>query len=382
VRVSPVPAYLDYNAGAPARNAVVSAMAEALAEGGNPSSVHADGRRARRRIEDSRAVIAALVGADPGGLVFTSGGTEANALALYGCGRARLLVSAVEHPSVREFAGVEVVPVDKAGCVDLAALEALLEADDRPALVSVMLANNETGILSPVAKVAALARRFGALVHCDAAQAIGRLPVSVSDMDVDFLTLSAHKMGGPAGIGALVAAKADLALAPMLLGGGQEHRKRAGTENLAGIVGFGVAAAMAREELLESRATLGLCNLRDRLEADAVARVPAAMVIGGECERLVNTSCLVLPGVSAQVQVMALDLAGVMVSAGAACSSGKVAGSPVLTAMGLAPDMAGSAIRVSLGWGSKAADVDAFLAAWVALAERKGFECHKAAVAA
>ncbi len=375
--------YLDYNAGAPLRPGVAEAMAAALAEAGNPSSVHGAGRRARARVEVARAAVAALAGADPAGLVFTSGGTEANALALRGCGRDRVLVSAVEHASVRQsVATAETIPVDCDGVVDLVALEGLLAADPRPALVSVMLANNETGVVQPVARVAALARRAGALVHCDAAQAAGRLNVSMSQLSVDFLTLSGHKLGGPAGIGALALANADFPLAPMLLGGGQERRRRAGTENVAGIVGFGIAAANARDDVERGDIILGICELRDRLEAAARARVPGAVVVGHGAARLANTSCLALPGVPAQVQVMALDLAGVMVSAGAACSSGKVAESPVLAAMGLGPEVAASAVRVSLGRASRWAEVERFLAAWTALAARKSFDVVPAAEAA
>lgn len=372
-------AYLDYNAGAPARPEVVAAMAEVLAEPGNPSSVHAPGRAARARLEAARAAVAVLVGAAPAGVVFTSGGTEANALALRGCGRSRLLVSAVEHASVREAAAVEVIPVDGDGVVDLAALERMLAADGAPALVSVMLANNETGVIQPVAEIARLARAAGALVHCDAAQAPGRVSLSLSDLDVDFLTLSAHKLGGPAGIGALVSANADFPLAPILLGGGQERRRRAGTENLAGIVGFGTVARLVAESGAEGDRVR---ELRDRLEAAAVARVPGAVVIGSGAARLGNTTCVALPGIAAQVQVMALDLAQVAVSAGSACSSGKVGESAVLRAMGLDPRVSGSAIRVSLGWRSTAEDVEMFLSAWCDLARRKGFEVRDAAQAA
>ncbi|MDA8231659.1 MAG: cysteine desulfurase family protein [Magnetospirillum sp.] len=376
-------AYLDYNAGAPARPEVVAAMAEALGDGGNPSSVHAHGRRARKRMQDARAAVAALAGADPAGVVFTSGGTEANALVLSGCGRARVLVSAIEHPSVRDAVrDAEIVPVGADGRVDLAALDRRLAADDGPALVSVMAANNETGILQPVSEVARLARARGALVHCDAAQAAGRVPLSMSDLGVDFLTLSAHKLGGPAGIGAVLLADPAFELAPMLHGGGQERHRRAGTENLAGIVGFGIAARIGKDDLSQGDAILVSRDLRDRLEAGARSRVPGARVIGAESPRLPNTSMLALPGVPGQVQVMALDLAGIMVSAGAACSSGKVAASAVLAAMGLAADVAACAIRVSLGWGSAPADVERFLGAWTALAERKGFDVYGAAEAA
>ena len=375
--------YLDYNAGGPARPEVAQAVAEVLAQPGNPSAVHAAGRLARRRIEAARAAVAGLVGAEPRGVVFTSGGTEANALALAGCGRSRLLVSAVEHASVRKAApGGSAIPVDGDGIVDVAALDAMLAADAAPALVAVMLANNETGVIQPVGEIARVAHRHGALVLCDAAQAAGRMAVSMAELGVDFLTLSAHKLGGPAGIGALALADADFALAPMLLGGGQERGRRAGTENLAGIVGFGIGAAMAADRLQRDASMLELFEMQRRLEREALARVPAARVIGAAAPRLANTSCLALPGVAAATQVMALDLAGVMVSAGAACSSGRVERSAVLAAMGLPPAVADSAIRVSFGWGSRAEDVDRFLDAWTALAAVKGFDVEAAAEAA
>ncbi|MGE5506167.1 MAG: cysteine desulfurase family protein [Actinomycetota bacterium] len=362
-------AYLDCNAGAPVRPAVVAAMAEALAEPGNPSSVHGFGRAARRRLEQARAAVAALAGARPEGVVFTSGGTEANALALAGSGRDRILVSAIEHASVLEAVPqAERIPVTTDGVVDLGALEALLAADPRPALVSVMAANNETGIVQPVAEVSRLARAVGALFHCDAAQAAGRMELG---LDVDMLTLSAHKLGGPPGVGALVLADPDRRLAPLLLGGGQERRRRAGTENLAGIAGFGVAAGLAVDDLANG-VILELRHLRDRLEDEALRRVPGAVVVGSGAPRLANTSCLALPGVDAQVAVMALDLAGVAVSAGSACSSGKVSASHVLAAMGLDRAVSGAAIRVSLGPASRWAEVEKFLDAWAGLARRKG----------
>lgn len=365
-------AYLDHNAGAPARPEVVAAMVEALAAGGNPSSVHAFGRRARALLEQSRAAIAAAIGADGAELVFTSGGTEANALALRGCGRDNLLVSAVEHPSVRENAPARIIPVGADGIVDLVELDRLLAADDRPALVSVMLANNETGIIQPVADVAHVAHARNALVHCDAAQGLGRVPVFLSHLAVDFLTLSAHKMGGPAGIGCLVLSKPDISLAPILLGGGQEKRRRAGTENLAGIAGFAQAARMAAQEVEAGEVPARMKSLRDRLEADMAQRLPEAKVVGKDSPRLCNTSCLILPGIAAQLQVMALDLAKVMVSAGAACSSGKVASSPVLEAMGLGPGLADCALRVSLGPDSRAEEIESFLSVWCDFARRKG----------
>jgi cysteine desulfurase len=373
-------AYLDCNAGAPVRPAVVAAVAEALAEPGNPSSVHACGRAARRRLEQARESVAALVGADPSGVVFTSGGTEANALALAGTGRTRLLVSAIEHASVLEAAHrAEHIPVDGDGVIDLAALERMLAADPTPALVSVMAANNETGVVQPVAEVASLARAAGALVHCDAAQAAGRMALSLAGLGADLLTLSAHKLGGPPGVGALVLADAARQLAPLLLGGGQERRRRAGTENLPGIAGFAAAARLAMDDL-ENGAILEVRDLRDRLEAEALRRVPTAVVVGANAPRLGNTSCLAVPGVGAQVVVMALDLAGVAVSAGSACSSGKVSASHVLAAMGLPNAVRGAAIRVSLGPQTRADEVECFLEAWAALARRKGLA--QAAVAA
>jgi cysteine desulfurase len=375
--------YLDYNSGAPVRPEVAAAMAETLAEPGNPSSVHAFGRAARARLEAARRSLAALVGADPAGIVFTSGGTEANALALRGSGRSRVLVSAIEHPSILDSAvDSERVPVTAAGVIDLEALDRLLAASSRPALVSLMLANNETGIVQPVAEAARIIHARGAWLHCDAAQAAGRIRVSLPDLGADILTVSAHKMGGPAGAGALILAESGRTLAPILLGGGQERRRRAGTENVAGIVGLGVAAQLAGDDLAAPHTTCGVRALRDRLEGGALRLVPSATVVGAGAERLPNTSCLVLPGVEGRTQVMALDLAGVAVSAGAACSSGKVAPSHVLAAMGLEEGVRGSAIRVSLGWSSAPADVDAFLTAWADLARHKGLKVSEAASAA
>ncbi len=364
--------YLDYNATAPVRPEAAAAVAAALAVGGNPSSVHGPGRAARRLIEDARDQVAALAGAAPSEVVFTSGGSEANALALAGSGAARLLVSAVEHDSVRlNAAGAATVPVDRHGVVDLAALERLLDAaDGGPCLVSLMLANNETGVIQPVAAAAALARRHGALIHCDAVQAAGKLVLDLAALDVDLLTLSAHKLGGPAGSGALIL-RAGRDVAPLLRGGGQERGRRAGTENLPGIAGFGAAAAAARRDLAAGEADR-MRALRDRLERMVCALAPRAVIHGTGALRLPNTSCIGLPGLPAETQVMTLDLAQVAVSSGAACSSGKLRASHVLDAMGLPPEAAGSAIRVSLGWASTEDDVERFVAAWRGLARRHG----------
>jgi cysteine desulfurase len=354
--------YLDWNATAPLRPEAAAAMADALALGGNPSSVHRRGRVARRLVEESREAVAALCGASPDGVVFTSGGTEANQLALRGAGRERVLVSAVEHSSVLDAVpDAERVPVDGDGLVDPDALGAFLAADARPALVSVMLANNETGVIQPIAELAAIAHAHGALFHCDAVQGAGKMPLSLAALGADFLTLSAHKIGGPAGTGALVMAP-GVEVTPLLRGGGQERNRRAGTENLAGIAGFAAAArACDPAEYEHVRA------LRDGLEA---ALPPDAVVVGAAALRLPNTSAIAMPGVLAETQVIALDLDGVMVSAGAACSSGKVGPSHVLAAMGLPPDIANCTIRMSLGWSTTEADIAHFLDAWTALCRR------------
>ncbi|MBV9861332.1 MAG: cysteine desulfurase [Alphaproteobacteria bacterium] len=353
--------YLDWNATAPLRPEAVAAMTAALGAAGNPSSVHRWGRAARQRIEHAREAVAGLVGAPAGGVIFVSGGTEANHLALLGAGRPRLLVSAIEHRSVLDaVAGAELIPVDADGVVSLAALEQLLAVDRRPALVSVMLANNETGVIQPAADIAALAHRHGALFHCDAVQAAGKMALDAAAIGADLISLSAHKLGGPTGVGALVATGA-VAVEAQLRGGGQEGRRRAGTENVCGIVGFGAAAATSGRELA---AFDRVRALRDRLEAAIASIAPEAVVIGAGAPRLPNTSAIALPGVAAETQVIALDLAGVMVSAGAACSSGKVQPSHVLHAMGAGPELANSAIRVSLGWNSASTEVDHFLEAW------------------
>ncbi len=354
--------YLDHNATAPLRRAAADAMAGAQGEWGNPSSVHGHGRAARRLVEEARAEVAALAGARAEQIVFTSGGTEATDRAIRGPGRdrgrARVLVSAIEHPSVLEAAdGIETISVDGDGVVDLDALSRLLAAGgDRPTLVSVMLANNETGVLQPVAGVAALAREAGALIHCDAVQAAGRIALDMGALGVDMLTLSAHKIGGPKGVGALIVA-GDVALDPVLRGGGQERGRRAGTENVPGIAGFGAAAELAAREI---GAAQELAILRDALEERVLGAIPGSRIVGAGVDRLPNTSCIAVAGLSAETQVMALDLAGFAVSAGAACSSGKVSPSHVLRAMGLGDEIAGCAIRVSLGAGNSRADIEAF----------------------
>ena len=359
--------YLDWNATAPLRPEAAAAIAAALDRCGNPSSVHRWGRAARQVVERAREAVAALIGADPEGVVFVSGGTEANHLALLGSSRERVLVSAVEHNSVLQaIPAAERIAVDADGIVDLADLDRQLAADPRPALVSVMLANNETGVIEPVAEIAAIAHRHGALFHCDAVQAAGKIPVDTGAIGADLLSLSAHKLGGPPGIGALIVG-GTTEIQAMIRGGGQERGRRAGSENLPGIAGFAAAAVTAAERIADYD---GVQQLRDRLEAAIAANAPEAIVVGPKVPRLPNTTALALPGVSAETQVIALDLDGVMVSAGAACSSGKVGPSHVLAAMGAGAEITGSTIRISLGWSTTEAEIEHFLAAWTALYRR------------
>ena len=363
--------YLDHNATTTTRPETIDAVVSVLNQVGNPSSVHGPGRAARKIMEQARSNVAALLNASPSDVIFTSGGTEANNLALTGTGRMRCLVSAIEHPSVLNGGG-EFIPVDKNGVVDLERLDQQLMARDVPALVSVMLANNETGVIQPVADVVAIAHRHKALVHCDAIQAAGKIPVDIQALGVDMMSVSAHKIGGPAGVGALVIPGLDgtssVDLAGQLFGGGQERGFRVGTENLCGIAGFGAAAAAAGAAL-EDFASLAV--LRDAIEQGIRGLEPGATIIGDASPRLPNTTCLTMPGTESQTQIMAFDLAGVGVSAGSACSSGKAKASGVLQAMGVGDDVAATAVRVSLGWTSTQSDVEALLAAWADLHRRR-----------
>lgn len=359
--------YLDCNASAPMPRPVVDAVAAAAALCGNPSSVHGYGRRARAAVEQARAAVASLVGARPAEVAFASGASEANALALRGCGRVRVLVAASEHESVLNAAPSPTpIPVEPDGRVDPGAVAAALGKDGGDAVVSVMLANNETGVVQPIRDIAAVAAEAGALLHCDAAQAPGRLPIEMTDLAADMLTLSAHKFGGPKGVGALIV-RDGLAIEAQMRGGGQEKGRRGGTENLTGIAGFGAAAELAAERL---GAVEEMARLRDSLEERLRREIPAVVVFGADRPRLSNTSCFALTGVDAATQVMAMDLAGFAVSAGAACSSGKVQTSHVLRAMGVDEAVARCAIRVSLGPETTQEEVEGFAAAWLDLARR------------
>jgi len=367
--------YLDWNATAPLRTAARSATLAALDATGNPSSVHAEGRAARRLIEEARERVAALVAAEPRNVVFTSGGTEANMLALTpASARARLLVSAIEHPSVLaggrfQAAAVERLPVNGSGQIDLSALERRVavsgdKAQASQMLVSLMLANNETGVVQPISQVARLVHAAGFLLHVDAVQAVGRISCDINALGADLLTVSGHKIGAPKGVGALIRRDAALAIAdPLIKGGGQERGARAGTENVAGIAGFGAAAAAALADLAVNRERM--IALRDRLEARLKAVSPDIVIFGAEMERVPNTTLFSIPGMKAETAIIAFDLEGVAVSSGAACSSGKVQPSHVLAAMGVPPPLARGAIRVSLGPTTTEFEIDRFIGAWI-----------------
>lgn len=353
--------YLDHNATSPLRPQAREAWLEALACGGNPSSVHAEGRAARRRLEDARERIARRLNVAAERIVFTSGGTEADNLALHQV-EGPILVSAIEHPAVLEPRPDALrIPVTSEGLVDLAALAEMLQ-QHRPQLVAVMLANNETGAIQPIVEVARLVHAAGALLHVDAVQAAGRMELEPDALGADLLALSAHKLGGPVGIGALVVGD-GLELRPLIRGGGQERRRRSGTENVAGACGMAAALDAALADDLQQ-----LRQLRDAMEVELQRAIPEVRIFAQNVPRLANTSCIALPGVDATTQLVRLDLEGIAVSAGSACSSGKIGPSHVLTAMGVPPQLARCAIRVSLGWSTTAADIERFIRAWTAMA--------------
>jgi cysteine desulfurase len=368
--------YLDWNATTPLRPEARAAMAAAWDFCGNPSSVHAEGRQARRLVEEARAAVAAAVGALPRNVVFTSGGTEANALALTpglrrgsGLPVERLLLSAIEHTSV--LAGgrfpteaIGTIGVTSAGLLDLDRLRAMLEGRP-PALVSVMLANNETGAVQPVAEAAEIVHAAGGLLHVDAIQALGKIPFDINALNADLVTVSGHKIGGPKGVGAVALAEGVRGLEPWLRGGGQELGHRAGTENVAGIAGFG-AAAKAAMGARESDA-IRLESLRNWLER-GLRETTGAIVFSGDVPRLPNTTLFTVPRLKAETAVIGFDLEGIAVSSGSACSSGKVQPSHVLKAMGFGPEIAEGAVRLSLGWSTSPADIDRCLKAWRKLA--------------
>jgi cysteine desulfurase len=371
--------YFDWNATTPLRPQAAAAMQAALALAGNPSSVHAEGRAARSVVEHAREHVAALIGALPSDVFFTSSGTEANMLALTPAietpsekrPREKLLISAIEHSSVRSGGrfphdAVFELPVDAGGCVDLTALKTAIDGLPRP-LVSIMLANNETGVIQPVAEAATIVHAAGGLLHVDAVQAIGRIAVNAVALGADLFTLSAHKIGGAKGVGALIRRNDDIHIAdPLIRGGGQERGMRAGTENVAGIAAFGAAAAAAQGGFAGEAARM--LALRNALEAGLRDIAPETVIFGEGAERLPNTTLFAIEGLKAETAVISFDLEGVAVSSGAACSSGKVQPSHVLAAMGVSAGLLRGAVRVSLGWSTTESDIERFLAAWRKLA--------------
>ena len=383
------PIYLDHNAGAPLRDSVRETMIAVLGDAGNASSVHAHGRRARGRIEAAREQVARLCGARSRAVTFVSGGTEANMTALSPAWQDqgapiyldKLFRSAVEHPSVITggrfpVADQTVLAVDEAGRVRLDLLEEVVK-DAEPSLISVMAANNETGVIQPLREIGEIAGKYGHFFHVDAVQAAGRMTIDMEAWQADVLTLSAHKFGGPQGIGAVVLRSTARVPAPLMVGGGQENWRRGGTENVAAIAGFGVAAQAALEESADTR---HLAEMKARLETGLRSVCPATVIYGVSALRLANTSCFAVPGIPAETALIALDLEGISVSSGSACSSGKVSVSHVLTAMGVEEDLARCALRISMGWNTRAADIDRLLDLWPRIVDRLNPEArHRAA---
>lgn len=360
--------YLDYNATCPIRAEVIEAAADAMRIAGNASSIHGDGRAARKIVEDARENIAALAGVRSAQVIFNSGATEGNNTVLSGFQGRRVLALATEHPSVHEAArAAEYIPVTASGGVDMDRYEILLGQSPAPALVAVQCVNSETGVIQPVADIAARAKNKGALVLCDAVQAAGKIPLDFKSLGVDYMTLSAHKFGGPQGVGALIF-REGLQIPKFLHGGGQEKRQRAGTENVAGIVGFGIAAKIARQNLTAFEAHCA--SLQIRLESGLRAIANDIVITGESASRAPNTTNIILPRVPAETQVMAMDLEGVSVSSGSACSSGTFKPSHVLAAMGFDAEAAKSALRFSTGWATTEAEIDAALAAYARMVAR------------
>lgn len=366
--------YLDHNATTTIRPEIIDLVAQIMAETGNASSVHASGRQARAEIEKARRQVAALAGTQPEYVIFNSGATESNNCVLNAFRGETIMISAIEHSSVRNGAAalypeerIIKIPVTSNGVIDLEAFEALVTAH-RPALLSLMLVNSETGVIQPVAEAARIARRIhpDIFIHSDAVQAAGRIEINMGALGVDYLSLSAHKMGGPQGCGALLSAPGAKP-AVLLHGGGQEKRQRSGTENVAGIAGMGLAAEMAAKNITSYQ---NLASLRDSLELELCKINNGVHIYGRNAPRVANTCCFSCPGLAAQTQLMALDLDGIAVSSGSACSSGSVKHSAVLLAMTDKDELLESALRFSLGWNSTQKDVDAFLKSWGKLAKR------------
>lgn len=362
------PIYLDYNATAPLLPPLAEKMRAIEGLPLNPSSIHSYGRRAKKYIEDARKTLAELLAVWPDEIIFTASGTESNNMALGGLPNYRLAVAATEHSSVINVAKEKpesiILPVDESGLLRMDALEEALRTSGEKTLVSVMLANNETGVIQPIKEIAERVHAHGALLHCDAVQAFGKMPFDFGTLGADMLTVAAHKIGGPVGVGVLVV-RNDLLVRPLLRGGGQEKRRRAGTENVAAIAGFGWLA--------KSLPDLSQCRkwIND-IEKQIVNVSRETLVAGRAAPRLNNTLNLTMPGVSSETQLMNFDLAGICVSAGSACSSGRIEPSHVLRAMGYSDEQANCALRISLGWATTETEVKEFIAKWLEIYQRLG----------
>jgi cysteine desulfurase len=373
------PVYLDYNATAPLRPEVVQVMAEVLSRPSNPSSIHKFGREAKKIVEDTRAGLADFVSCFPQEIVFTGSGTEANNLVLRSFAGLEVWVSAIEHASVLKTVPHACrLPVTPQGELDVAALADLLKGGAGPALVSVMLANNETGVIQPVREVVELCRPLGIKVHCDAVQGLGKIPVDAGLFGVDFMTLAAHKMGGPVGAAALVVRQGSVTL-PQITGGGQELNRRAGTENVAALAGWAKALELSKAEIPVEFAPPPSHHWQPRLRGwlnalEARLQESGAEIVGQGAPRLPNTTTLRMPGMKAETQLMHFDLAKIAVSAGSACSSGRIEPSAVMRAMGLDEAASGEVVRVSGGWATQEGDLHAFAESWLALRQRVGLK--------
>lgn len=360
--------YLDYNATAPIQPEVIALVSEIMSQTGNASSVHGHGRAARKYVEDARHQVANMAGVTAEQVIFTSGATEATNAVLSGFKNKKTLISAIEHPAVVDSLPDAIkIPVDKNGIIDLAAYENLLNTGDPAKLVSVMLVNSETGVIQPVAEMAKMARDKGALFHTEVVQAAGRIDISLNKLGVDYMSLSAHKFAGPQGVGALIL-REGINAPKFMRGGGQEKNCRAGTHNTAGIAGMGLAAQIAMDNI-ENYQKIGL--MRDEMEKRLKSISDKIVIYGEDAPRICNTSNIGIPDLSAQTQMMALDLDGISVSSGSACSSGAFKPSPVLMAMGVSEADAKCALRISMGWNTTSADIDAFVESWTKIIERQ-----------
>jgi cysteine desulfurase len=361
--------YLDYNSTTPIKPEVIDNMSKVMAETGNASSIHGFGQAARHHVENARKAVGDMVRVESTQVIFTSGATESNNSVLQGFSGQRVLAGATDHPAVLDVLdNAERIPVLSSGLIDMDALGRMLDDAEGPALVSIMLVNNETGVVQPLADIARFIKKKhrAVFIHTDAAQAPGRIDIDMPSYQIDYMSLSSHKFGGPQGVGALIVTPGAKPV-PLLRGGGQEKRQRSGTENVAGIAGMGVAASMAADDLAKAS---DFAALRDGAESRILEAIPDAKIFGRDVQRISNTINVALPGAEAQTQLMSLDLAGVAVSNGSACSSGKVTASHVLEAMGADESLSGSAIRMSFGWKTTKADIDQFVDAWIRMAKR------------